>query len=343
MSFKVTIRPSGHKFDVEVSESILDGALRAGYVLPYNCRNGVCGTCKNRVLSGRVDYGDVSPATLTEDDKANGMALFCQAKALEDVEIEAEEIDAVHDVPIRILPCRVAAMEKLAHDVMGLKLTLPQGQRLQFLAGQYIDFLLKDGRRRSFSLANAPHNDEVLELQIRQVPDGFFTTHVFQKMKQKDLLRIRGPLGTFFLREDSERSIIMVAGGTGLAPMKAILEHMFHIGMERPVQLYWGVRAKRDLYLLALLDEWQEKYANFLFVPVLSEPAEKDQWQGRTGWVHDVVLADHDELSDVDMYASGPPPMINALKGVVFDHGLTKDRFFYDSFEFAVEPGEMAD
>lgn len=343
MSFKVTIRPSGHEFDVEASESILDGALRAGYVLPYNCRNGVCGTCKNRVLSGRVDYGDTSPTTLTEDDKANGLALFCQARALEDVEIDAEEIDAVHDIPIRILPCRVADMEKLAHDVMGLKLILPQNLRLQFLAGQYIDIMLKDGRRRSFSLANAPHNDEVLELQIRHVPDGFFTTHVFEKMKEKDLLRFRGPLGTFFLREDSARPIIMVAGGTGLAPMKAILEHLFHVGLERSVQLYWGVRAKRDLYLLELLGEWQEKYANFSFVPVLSEPAEQDKWQGRTGWVHEAVLADHDELSGVDMYASGPPPMINALKGVVFDHGLRSDRLFSDSFEFAVEPRGMAD
>jgi len=343
MSFKVTIRPSGHEFDVESSESILEGALRAGYVLPYNCRNGVCGTCKNRVLSGRVDYGGASPTTLTKEDKASGLALFCQAKALEDVEIEAEEIDAVHNIPIRILPCRVAAMEKLAHDVMGMKLTLPQGQRLQFLAGQYIDFLLKDGRRRSFSLANAPHNDEVLELQIRHVPDGFFTTHVFEKMKQQDLLRFRGPLGTFFLREDLERPIIMVAGGTGLAPMKAILEHIFHIGMERPVRLYWGVRAKRDLYLLELLGEWNKKYVNFSFVPVLSEPAEADQWQGRTGWVHEEVMADHNDLSGIDMYASGPPPMIKALKDVVFDHGMTPDRLFYDSFEFAVDSGAPAD
>lgn len=343
MSFKVTIRPSGHEFEVEESESILDGAQRAGYILPYSCRNGVCGSCKNRVLSGRVDYGGASPTTLTEEDKAKGLALLCQARALENVVIEAEEIDAVHDIQIRILPCRVAAMDKLAHDVMGLKLTLPQNQRLQFLAGQYIDILLKDGRRRSFSLANAPHNDEQLELQIRHVPDGYFTTHVFEKMKQKDLLRFRGPLGIFFLREDSERPILMVAGGTGLAPVKAILEHIFHVGIERSVQLYWGVRAKRDLYLMGLLNQWDEKYANFSFVPVLSEPAEEDNWQGRTGWVHEAMIADHADLSDVEVYASGPPPMINALKGVIFDHGLTPNRLFYDSFEFAVEPREAAD
>lgn len=343
MPFKITIQPSGHEFEVEESESILGGALRAGYVLPYNCRSGVCGSCKNRIVSGRVDYGNASPTTLTEEDKANGLALFCQARALEDLVIEAGEIDAVHDIPIGIWPCRVAAMDKLTHDVMGLKLTLPQDQRLQFLAGQYIDILLKDGRRRSFSLANAPHNDETLELQIRHVPGGLFTTHVFEKMKEKDLLRFRGPLGTFFLREDSGRPIIMVAGGTGLAPMKAILEHIFHVGFERSVQLYWGARAKRDLYLMELLGDWDEKYANFSFVPVLSEPAEEDQWQGRTGWVHEAVLADHADLSDVDVYAGGPPPMIDALKKVFFDHGLTPDRLFYDSFEFAVDPGEVPD
>ncbi|MEE8387657.1 MAG: CDP-6-deoxy-delta-3,4-glucoseen reductase [Acidiferrobacterales bacterium] len=339
----MTIRPSGHEFEVEESESILDGAQRAGYILPYSCRNGVCGSCKNRLLSGRIDYGNASPTTLTEEDKAKGLALLCQARALENVVIEAEEIDAVHDIQIRILPCRVATMDKLTHDVMGLKLTLPQNQRLQFLAGQYIDILLKDGRRRSFSLANAPHNDEQLELQIRHVPDGYFTTHVFEKMKEKDLLRFRGPLGIFFLREDSERPILMVAGGTGLAPVKAILEHIFHVGIERSVQLYWGVRAKRDLYLMGLLNQWDEKYANFSFVPVLSEPAEEDNWQGRTGWVHEAMIADHADLSDVEVYASGPPPMINALKGVIFDHGLTPNRLFYDSFEFAVEPREAAD
>lgn len=343
MSFKVTIKSSGHEFDVKESESILAGALRAGYVLPYNCRNGICGTCKNRVLSGRIDYGDASPTTLTEEDKARGLALFCQARALSDMVIDAEEIDAVGDIPIRIVPCRVAAMSRLTHDVMGLKLTMPKGQRLQFLAGQYINILLKDGRHRSFSLANAPHNDEFLELQIRHVPDGFFTTHVFEKMKDKDLLRFRGPLGTFFLREDSDRSIIMVAGGTGLAPIKAMLEHIFHMGIKRPVQLYWGARAKRDLYLLEVLNQWNQEHANFSFIPVLSEPATADQWQGRTGWVHEAVMADHDDLSSIDMYASGPPPMIDALKSVIFDHGLTTDRLFYDSFEFAVEPGKVPD
>ena len=326
--------PSGHEFAIEASETILDGAMRAGHVLPYSCRNGVCGTCKGRVVSGSVDYGDADPATLTKDDKAQGFALFCQATALEDLVIEAEEIDAVHDIPVRILPCRVAKMTRLAHDVMGLSLVVPQNQRLQFLAGQYIDILLKDGRRRSFSLANAPHNDETLELQIRHVPDGFFTTHVFEKMKERDLLRFRGPLGTFFVREESTRPIIMVAGGTGLAPIEAMLEHMFHRHIDRPVHLFWGVRARQDLYQEQRLAGWASEHKNFKYTPVLSEPRDEDHWTGKTGWVHEAVLEQYPELGDYEVYASGPPVMIDAVKEAFFKRGLKQEHLYYDSFEY---------
>lgn len=339
MSFKVQILPSGHEFTIEESETILDGAMRAGHVLPYSCRNGVCGTCKGRVVSGSVDYGDADPATLTEADKVAGFALFCQATAREDLVIEAEEIDAIHDIPVRILPCRVAKMTKLAHDVMGLSLTLAQNQRLQYLAGQYIDILLKDGRRRSFSLANAPHNDETLELQIRYVPDGFFTTHVFEKMQERDLLRFRGPLGTFFLREESTRPIIMVAGGTGLAPIEAMLEHMFHSHIDRPVHLFWGVRSKRDLYRDQLLSAWASGHENFEYTPVLSAPRDEDHWTGKTGWVHEAVLEQYPELGDYDVYASGPPVMIDAVKKDFFERGLKQEYLYYDSFEYMNDGG----
>jgi len=342
MSFKVQIQNTGHEFEAEVSEKILDAAQRAGYTLSYNCRNGSCGTCKGRVISGKVEYGDVDASTLTEVDKAEGMALFCQATALEDLVIEAEEIDAVQDIPIRIVPCRVARLEHLAHDVMGLWLSLPKNQRLQFLAGQYIDILLKDGRRRSFSLANAPHNDEFLELQIRHVPGGYFTDHVFGKLKEKDLLRFRGPLGTFFIREDSDRPIIMVAGGTGFAPIKSMLEYLFYHEITRPVHLYWGVRSKRDLYHLALLEDWAREHEQFRFTAVLSEPQEEDNWSGRTGWVHDAVLRDLPDLSGYEVYASGPPVMIDAVKRSFFEKGLEKRSLFSDSFEYAAESESRA-
>jgi CDP-4-dehydro-6-deoxyglucose reductase len=337
MAFKIRNQSSDHEFEIEPSEKILDAALRAGITLPYNCRNGSCGTCKGKVVSGQVDYGDVDPTTLTEADKAEGLALFCQATALEDLVIEAEEIDAVRDIPIRIVPCRVAQMERLAHDVMALKLSLPKNQRLQFLAGQYIDILLKDGRRRSFSLANAPHNDEFLELQIRHVPGGLFTDHVFGKMKVKDLLRFRGPLGTFFLREDSDRPIIMVAGGTGFAPIKSMLEHLFYHEKSRPVHLYWGVRARHDLYQEALLEEWKASHGNFKFTPVLSEPQEEDNWEGATGWVHDAVLQDYSDLSNHEVYASGPPIMVDSVKQSFLEKGLQEKYLYSDSFEYAAE------
>ena len=337
MSFKVLIQSSGHEFTVEESETILDGALRAGFTLSYNCRNGACGTCKGRVLSGSVNYGDVYPATLTEADKSEGLALFCQATAREDLVIEAEEIDAVRDIPIRIAPCRVTRMEQLAQDVMGLSLVMPKNQRLQYLAGQYIDILLKDGRRRSFSIANAPHNDETLELQIRHVPGGFFTGHVFEKMKEKDLLRFRGPLGTFFLREDSTRPIIMVAGGTGLAPIQAMLEHIFHSNIKRPVHLFWGARSKNDLYRDTLLSSWSGEHNNFQYTPVLSEPEDEDQWTGKTGWVHDAVLEQYPDLGNHEVYASGPPVMIESIKKSFFEKGLQQEFLYYDSFEYTTE------
>jgi len=337
MSFKIQIEKTGHEFEAEPSEKILDAAQRAGYTLSYNCRNGSCGTCKGRVVSGKVNYGDVDPATLTEADKAEGMALFCQATALEDLVIDAEEIDAVRDIPIRIVPCRVARMEKFADDVMGLWLSLPKNQRLQFLAGQYIDILLKDGRRRSFSLANAPHNDEFLELQIRHVPGGYFTDHVFGKLKEKDLLRFRGPLGTFFLREDSDRPIIMVAGGTGFAPIKAMLEHLFYHQVSRRVHLYWGVRSKQDLYQAKLAESWAHEHEQFEFTPVLSEPRENDNWNGRTGWVHEAVLQDFPDLCGFEVYASGPPVMIDSVKQSFFERGLEKKYLYSDSFEYAAE------
>jgi CDP-4-dehydro-6-deoxyglucose reductase len=250
------------------------------------------------------------------------------------------------------MPARVVQMEKLADDVMRLSLKLAEGQRLQYLAGQYIDILLSGNKRRSFSLSTSPLSDELLQLHIRHVPGGFFTDHVFTKMQEKDLLRFQGPFGMFFLREDSdvqgstnaagdrksgaaEHPAILVAGGTGFAPIKGILEYAFAKGVKRPLHLYWGVRAKRDLYLHDLPQAWTREHNNFKFTPVLSEPRPEDRWDGRQGWVHEAVAADYPDLSRHEVYASGPPPMIDALKATVKKHGLPEDRLYYDSFEFA--------
>lgn len=338
MSFKVRIAASGREFSVEENEPVLAAALRQGLALPYSCRNGVCGSCKGRVLSGRVDYAGHETAALTEDEKREGKALFCQAHARSDLVIEVREVARVADIPVKILPCRVMTLERAAPDVMILQLKLPQNERLQYLAGQYLDILLKDGARRSFSIANPPGRDELLELHIRQVPGGLFTTHVFEKLKERDLLRFQGPLGTFFLRDEApNKPVILIAGGTGFAPMQAIIENEIVKGSSRPLHLYWGARARADLYRHERAEAWerQRQHPALRYTPVLSHPLPADHWTGRTGWVHEAVLADYPDLSAVEVYASGPPAMITAIRAHVFARGLKEEDLYSDSFEYA--------
>ncbi len=292
MPYQVTIQPSGHQFNVKDDETILDAALREGFSLPYGCRNGACGSCKGKVLSGELDYGEHSPTALKDEEKAQGRALFCRAKPLSDLSIEAKEIGAAKDIVVKTLPCRVEKLEKRADDVMLIKIKLPANERLQFLAGQYIDFQLKDGKTRSYSLANPPHDDALLELHIRHVPGGLFTDQVFSTLKERDILRLKGPLGSFFIREDSDKPMIFIAGGTGFAPIKGMLEHAFAEHIDREMVLYWGVRSLKDLYMAELPQQWQAEHPNFSFIPVLSNPEPDDHWQGRTGFVHEAVLAD---------------------------------------------------
>ena len=336
MSYQVTLQPSGHQFHVAATESVLDAALREkGSILPYGCRNGTCGSCMATLKAGTVQYPEGRPAALTEADQAAGKVLLCQAQPEADLVIEARELKTSGELPIRLLPCRVERRELLAPDVIRLFLRLPRAERLQFLAGQYIDILLADGRRRGFSLANPPYADAELELHIRHVPGGHFSTYVFEQMKDKALLRFQGPLGSFFLREDSARPIILIGGGTGFAPLKAMLEQAFHVGLTRPLHLYWGVRAKIDLYLDALPRQWLQSYPQFQYTPVLSEPCPEARWTGRTGWVHAAVAADYPDLSSHEVYMSGPPPMIEAAKPVFAAQGLPANRLFFDSFDYA--------
>ncbi len=338
MPHQVTIQPSGHRFSVEDDETLLEAALREGFALPYGCRNGACGACKGKVLAGQVDYGTYSASALKDEDKVQGRALFCRARPLTDLIIEAREIGAAKDIVVKTLPCRVEKLEKLADDVMRMKIKLPANERLQFLAGQYIDFQLKDGRARSYSLANAPHDDALLELHIRHVPGGLFTDQVFSTLKERDILRLKGPLGSFFLREDSDKPMIFVAGGTGFAPIKSMLEHAFAAHLDREMVLYWGVRSLKDLYLAALPQQWQAEHPNFSFVPVLSAPLPQDRWQGRTGLVHDAVLADFADLSGYQVYASGAPAMVDAARDAFLrTRGLPEDEFFADAFVYAAD------
>ena len=337
MSKTVTLVPSGKRFDVGDDETVLVAALRQGVHLPYGCRTGSCGTCRAHVRAGKSTYPDGPPLALTALEMKAGEALLCRAVPTTDLTLEASEITAMANLRVRAMPCRVAKLEKLAHDVMGLYLRLPAVERMPFLPGQYIDVLLPDNHRRSFSLANPPHDDKLLELHVRNVPGGKFSGEVFQHLKEGALLRIQGPLGTFFLREDSTRPMIMMAGGTGYAPIQAMLRHLFEAGHTRPVAFYWGARARQDLYAEARLEAWARTQPGFRYIPVLSEPLPTDHWAGRTGLVHDAVLADFPDLSVYDIYLSGPPPMVTAARAGFPARGADPARIYSDSFEFPAE------
>ena len=336
---QVRLEPSGHTFVVEPGETILAAALRQGIGLPYGCRNGACGACKGVLRSGEVSYGEYQERALHDTEKSAGKALTCCTHPLTDVVFEVRELAGAKDLAIRTMPARVEKVERPAEDVAVLYLKLPTGERLQFLAGQYIDILLKSGKRRSFSMANAPHNDQLIELHVRKSPNGAFSSYVFDEMKERAILRFEGPLGTFYLREDDDKPMIFVAGGTGFAPVKAIIEHAFHHGEDRPMVLYWGVRSLRDLYMPELPIQWQRDHPNFSYIPVISDPLPEDRWPGRTGFVHQAVLDDFADLSGYQVYACGAAAMTDlAKKTFVEERMLPEDEFYCDAFTPSVDP-----
>lgn len=331
MSHTVTIEPSGHQFTIEDSDSILDAGLRHGFHLPYGCRNGACGSCKGSLLAGDVTHVGATTA-LSAYDQANHKILFCVAHADTDIRIECREIGAAKDIVIRTLPCRVHKLQRLTHDIMLVQLKLPANERLQFLPGQYLDVLMKNGQRRSFSIANAPHDDAFLHLHIRLVAGGEFTEHVFNTMKEKDILRIEAPLGYFFLREESQKPLLFIASGTGFAPIHSIIDHLQYRHSERSITLYWGGRTPEDLYLAELAQQWEREIANFRYVPVVEHATEG--WQGATGLVTQAVERDIPDLSGMEVYACGSPKMVNAAQQLGQKLGLPDDAFFADAFAF---------
>lgn len=334
MTYQVTIAASGRRFLVNNEETVLEAALRQGIGLPYGCRNGLCGTCKGKLMSGKVTYKQ-SPEALTRDEKAHSMTLFCQACPESDLLINIAEINTSADIPLKRFPAKVDCIEQLNHDVMRICLKIPDAIRFQFLAGQYIDFILDGDRRRSFSIANAPHEDTHIELHVRHITGGRFTGEVFDNMQVKDLVRIEGPLGSFFLREDSQRPVIFMAGGTGFAPIKGIIEHTLAKNITRDVHLYWGARAREDLYMHEQAQLWADTYPHIHYTPVLSDPDVSDNWTGRTGFVHEAVLQDISDFSDYEVYASGPPAMVYAGRDAFLPHGLNADLYYSDAFEFS--------
>ena len=335
MSYSISVPSSGHEFTIEKNETVLDAALRQGIGLPYGCRNGACGKCAGDLIAGKVEYEEGALKAGAKDLYDEGKTLFCQAMAKSDLEIQVIEITEGQEVEIKTLPCRVESMALLTHDIMKIELKLPETERMQFLAGQYIEIILKDGKRRAFSIANAPHDDDLIELHIRHVPDGHFGDFVFEGMKEKTLLKIEGPLGSYYLREESNRPVILVGGGTGFAPLKGMLEHAFKIGLDKPIHLFCGVRALRDLYMDAMVKAWLEQHPNLKYTAVLSQPEEGDDWQGKTGHVSEAVVAEYPDLSGYDVYLSGPPAMVKSGMDIFYARGLPETQIYSDSFEYS--------
>ncbi len=332
MVHRITLQPSGHTYEAEEGKNVLQAGLDAGHMLPYSCRSGVCRTCRGTILDGEVDYGLVHATYLPDSDKAKGYALLCQAKPLSDLVLEVHEVKGVRP---RIIPCRVERLDKPAPDVAVVGLRLPMNENFRFLAGQYVDLLLKDGKRRSYSLATRPDPGGVtaLEIHVRHTPGGLFTDHAFGKMKVRDLLRFEGPLGSFYLREDSDKPIVMLASGTGFAPIKAIIDHMRFKRIDRPATLYWGCRSKADLYQHDWCLQAVASMPNLNYVPVLSEPKLEDDWTSRLGFVHRAVMADFPDLSGHQVYACGVPVMVeSAQRDFVAQCNLPAEEFYADAF-----------
>ncbi|THU04116.1 CDP-6-deoxy-delta-3,4-glucoseen reductase [Lampropedia puyangensis] len=337
----VTVLPSSRSFDIAPDELILSAAIRQGVGLPYGCKDGACGSCKCKKLQGETHMLSYASKALSAEELQEGYILTCRAKALTPVTIESRQVTLADAFPIRKMPTRVTSLTRVSHDVMQVQLQLPAMEAFQYHAGQYVEFLLKDGSRRAYSVAIAPHEQAIsprLELHIRHFPGGLFTDHVFGSMKEKEILRIEGPFGSFYLREDTDKPIILLASGTGFAPIKAILEHAAHRQITRPIHFYWGGRRPNDLYLDTWLQEKAHDLPQLRYIPVISDAQPEDAWQGRTGFVHQAVLEDFDSLAGYQVYACGAPIVIDrAHRAYTSLRGLPPEQFFADAFTTAAD------
>jgi CDP-4-dehydro-6-deoxyglucose reductase len=335
-AFQITVQPSGRTFSTQEGETLLAAAIRGGIGLPYGCKDGACGSCKCKKISGAVHHGDHQSKALSADEEAAGLVLTCCAKPLTDVVLESRQVTDESAYPIKKMPVRVATLEKKSLDVMLVRLQLPAADTFRYHAGQYIEFILRDGARRAYSMATAPHAQETapgVELHIRHMPGGKFTDHVFGAMKEKEILRVEGPFGSFFLREDSDKPIVLLASGTGFAPVKALIEHLEFKGITRPTVLYWGGRRPGDLYMHDWVLERAAAMPHFQYVPVVSDALPEDGWTGRTGFVHQAVLEDFSDLSGHQVYACGAPIVVESARDAYSAHrGLPPEEFYADAF-----------
>jgi CDP-4-dehydro-6-deoxyglucose reductase len=332
---RISLPKSHRSFSAASDQSLLDAALGASLNLPHSCKGGNCGSCRARLLQGEIHYPHGKPLGLSDAEAADGWILLCQARARGDVSIETVEVTTPELAVTKRLPARIERATRLSHDVMGVHLRLPAAEPFPFQAGQYIDVLLSGGRRRSFSIASPPHDSRLLELHVRRVAGGEFSERLFAEETRSALLSIEGPLGQFVYRE-SAAPMLLIGGGTGMAPLLSILRHVVENGIERELHVYWGVRSERDLYAQAQLDDLTARAGGAgraVYVPVLSEPGAG--WTGRRGWVHEAALRDIAAPDTYDIYAAGPPAMIEAVRGSFIGRGVDRARLFFDSFDYA--------
>jgi CDP-4-dehydro-6-deoxyglucose reductase len=331
----VHVSPAGSEFEAGPGRPLLDAALDARLNLPHSCKGGACGACRARLISGEVDYPGGAPWGLSAAEAADGMILLCQARARSDLTIEIFEIRSADAATIKRMPCRIERALPLSHDVMGLYLKLPAAEEFKFEAGQYIDIILSGGRRRSFSIASPPHDARPLELHVRRVPGGEFTDRLFHEDTRSSLLTIEGPLGHFFYRPHAQSAppMLLIGGGTGIAPLLSILRHVVELRLERDMAVFWGVRGEHDLYAHEALKTLAQRATSMTYVPVLSEAT--PDWTGRKGWVHEAALEAIADLKNYEVYAAGPPAMIAAVQGEYARRGIGAERLYFDSFDYA--------
>ncbi len=346
--YSVRIEPHGRTLRVRSAEPVLQAALAAGLNLPHSCKSGHCGSCRARLLEGEIHYPNGLPLGLSAEEARGGQILLCQARPRSDLRVEARLIASVADVAIKTLPCRIERLTPLAPDVLEVMLRLPAVEPLRFHPGQYLDVLLEGGRRRSFSIASPPHDAALLELHVRRVSGGGFTERLFggtaaaAPLAAGSLLRIEGPMGQFSYREGAG-PVVMVAGGTGFAPLKSMLRHVLETGIRRDIHLYWGARHRADVYEEPRVLGWTRAYPQLRFTAVLSEAGHAEAAHQRTGWVHEAVLADYPDLSGFEVYTAGPPAMIEAMRASFPHHGLPLARLYFDSFDYAPDAGVRPD
>jgi CDP-4-dehydro-6-deoxyglucose reductase len=341
-TFTITLEPSQHTFQAAEDQNVLEAALAAGLVIPYSCRSGACSTCKGKILSGSFESGVAPSQILSKHELEQGYTLLCQIQPRSDLKIESREVRLASDIQIRKLPARIIDLVQPAPDVAVMTLQLPMAEKFRYYPGQYVDFLLKNGKRRSYSMANAPVDANTVSFHVRHIPGGVFTDPIFgvseTLIKVRDILRVEGPLGSFFLRDDTQKPIVFLASGTGFAPIKAIVEHMIANGIVRPVSLYWGGRRPADLYMNDLAQHWAQQLPHFQYIPVVSNAKSEDQWGGRTGFVHQAVLDDFNDLSGHEIYACGAPIVVeSARQSFSKQRGMPDDAFFADAFVSATD------